>query len=288
MAAASNGGAAAPAQPSNWLQEWRERTPLATRGLLLAVLPVSLVSLLFGLSAATANVPALTVLRLQLWRPLTALVDQGPFFTLLFVTLMLATQMPAQEYRAGSLALLANLAATGLLVNLLYAALGALLALAGAAAPEGSAFGALAAFGAMPSMGLWPVLLAQTTLGALADPAGSSSFLCFTLPNRVFPWFLAALFSLISFFPLLDLFLGVAVGHLQHYKLLDWLRPSARAVAAAETGAGWAVRLGLTQRQGYVYHRETVLPPGARALDREAAEVRGAAEAAAGAAGERA
>ena len=57
------------------------------------------------------------------------------------------------------------------------------------------------------------------------------------------------------------------------YGRLDFLKPSARAVAAAETGAGWAVRLGLTSRQGYIYHRETVLPPGARALDREAAEV---------------
>ena len=59
-------------------------------------------------------------------------------------------------------------------------------------------------------------------------------------PRSLRRWFLAALFSLISFWPLLDLFLGVAVGHLQHYGRLDFLRPSARAVAAAETGAGWA------------------------------------------------
>jgi len=283
----SGGGGAGPsgAEPSNWLSEWRERTPLLTRCALFVVLPVSALSLLLGGAALTGNVPLLTVRGLQLWRPFTALLDLGPFFTLLFVVLMLATQAPAQEIRAGSLAFAAHALSTGLLVNVLYAALGALLALAGAAAPPGSALGALQLFGLVPSMGLWPVFLAATTVGALADPQGSSSFLCFTLPNRVFPWFLAAVFSLASFFPLLDLFIAVAVGHLQSGGRLDFLKPSARAIAAAETGAGWAVRLGLTARQGYVYHRDTVLPVGARALDREAAEVRAAAAAAARGAG---
>ncbi len=181
---AGAGAGAGPAQPSNWLQEWRERTPLVTRSAMLLVLPFSLLSLLLGLSVFTANVPALTAGRFQLWRLLTALVDQGQFFTLLFVTLTLATQMPAQEIRAGSLAFLAHLLTTGLLVGALYAVIGLLLGLAGARA-QGLEF--LVGFGFMPAMGLWPVLLAATTTSVLADPTGSSSFLCFTLPNRVFP-----------------------------------------------------------------------------------------------------
>jgi hypothetical protein len=151
---------------------------------MLLVLPFSLLSLLLGLSVFTANVPALTAGRFQLWRLLTALVDQGQFFTLLFVTLTLATQMPAQEIRAGSLAFLAHLLTTGLLVGALYAVIGLLLGLAGARAPG---LEVLVGFGFMPAMGLWPVLLAATTTSVLADPTGSSSFLCFTLPNRVFP-----------------------------------------------------------------------------------------------------
>ena len=145
-----------------------------TRSAILVVLPVSAVCGLSGLSAWTRLVPVAATRGLQLWRLATALLDQGQFFTLLFVLLLLATQMPAHEIRQGSLAFLAHLASTGLLVNCLYAALAMLLALAGAPI-----------FAAFPAQGLWPTLLATTTAGLLADPAGSSSFLCLTLPNRV-------------------------------------------------------------------------------------------------------
>lgn len=125
-------------------------------------------------------------------------------------------------------------------------------------------------FAIVPTQGLWPILMATITTNALSDPSGSSSFLCFTLNNRVYPWFLVFFFSLLSFFPLLDLLLGVVVGHLASWGWLKRLYPTARSIQAMETGSGWAVRAGMTLKTGFVYGPETSIPPGARALDREA------------------
>lgn len=96
------------------------------------------------------------------------------------------------------------------------------------------------------SAGLWPVLMAQITVHVLADPTGSSKFLCFTLPNRAFPWFLVALFSLLGGGLQVDLLLGVLVGHASAYRLLVWMEPSARRISAWELGPSLVTRSGMT------------------------------------------
>ena len=272
-AAAASTTPAAPPQPSNWLTEWRSRTPLVVRFSIMVVLPVTIISLIFSLSSFTGLIPFRATARFEVWRLITSLFDQGGIFTLLFVLLMLGTQMPAQEIRAGSVAFLTKLVFTGLLINVAFTAVSMMLYLIGGNDP--SSF--FKYFAIMPSQGLWPVLMASITTNALADPTGSSNFLCLTIPNRLYPWFLVLVFSFISMFPLLDLFTGVIIGHLQHFKILDFLNLSARTISRIETGTGWAVRLGMTGKEGFVYGPETVLPPGARALDREAAEAQWAA-----------
>ena len=262
-----------PSQPSNWLSEWRSRTPLVVRFSIMVVLPITVISLLFSLSSFTGLVPFRATARFEIWRLITSLLDQGGIFTLLFVLLMLGTQMPAQEIRAGSVSFLAKLLFTGLLINVAFTAISMMLYLIGGNDP--SSF--FKFFAITPSQGLWPVLMSSITTNALSDPTGSSSFLCLTIPNRLYPWFLVFIFSFISMFPLLDLFTGVVVGHLQHYKFLDFLNLSPRTISTIETGTGLAVRLGMTTKEGFIYGPATVLPPGARQLDRETAEAQWAA-----------
>lgn len=103
------------------------------------------------------------------------------------------------------------------------------------------------------------------------DPTGSTPFLCFTFNNRMYPWFLVGIFSLISFFPLLDLIIGVCIGHLYNWGYLARFKLSARRIQAIETNGGLAARTGMTTKLGYVYGPDTVIPPGARVIDREAA-----------------
>ena len=262
-----------PSQPSNWLSEWRSRTPLVVRFSIMVVLPITVISLLFSLSSFTGLVPFRATARFEIWRLITSLLDQGGIFTLLFVLLMLGTQMPAQEIRAGSVSFLAKLLFTGLLINVAFTAISMMLYLIGGNDP--SSF--FKFFAITPSQGLWPVLMSSITTNALSDPTGSSSFLCLTIPNRLYPWFLVFIFSFISMFPLLDLFTGVVVGHLQHYKVLDFLNLTPRTISNIETGTGLAVRLGMTTKEGFIYGPATVLPPGARQLDRETAEAQWAA-----------
>ncbi len=87
------------------------------------VLPVTIISLLAGGSAYLGLEPYAAVLEGQVWRFFTAFFDQGGVFTLLFVLLMLATQMPAQEIRMGSVPFLLHLFTIGMLVNVLYVTL---------------------------------------------------------------------------------------------------------------------------------------------------------------------
>lgn len=47
-------------------------------------------------------------------------LDQGGIFALLFVFLIVATQMPAQEYRMGSVPFLLHLLTIGTLINVIY------------------------------------------------------------------------------------------------------------------------------------------------------------------------
>jgi membrane associated rhomboid family serine protease len=105
------------------LQEWSAKTPLVTRYAIFAVLPVSLISLLAGGAQYLALIPYDATVGVQLWRFFTCFLDQGGFFTLLFVVLMLATQMPAQEIREGSVPFLLRLFVQGSLINVLYVSL---------------------------------------------------------------------------------------------------------------------------------------------------------------------
>ena len=192
-----------PAAGGNWFSEWSARTPAVCRCAILTVLPSTLLGWLGG--SALSLVPNAVLLRGEVWRIFTAIPVQDGALTLLVVCLMLAIQAPPFEVKRGSLPFLLHVLVSALLINVAHAVLGVALG----AIPLRS----FAGFGVVPGLGLWPVLLMLIAENALADPTGSTQFFCFTLSNPVYPWFLAFLFSVFSFFPMLGLFLGVALAH---------------------------------------------------------------------------
>ncbi len=88
--------------------------------MIFTIVPITLISSLAGGSSYLSLTPVDVLGSGEVWRLLTSFFDQGGIFTLLFVLLMLATQMPAQEYRMGSLPFLFHFLTIGTLINLLY------------------------------------------------------------------------------------------------------------------------------------------------------------------------
>lgn len=72
------------------------------------------------MNAALALTPA-AFTKGHLWRLVTSLIDQGQFFALLFVILMLALQGPSTERGMGSLRFLMSIVIFGIVVNICYA-----------------------------------------------------------------------------------------------------------------------------------------------------------------------
>jgi hypothetical protein len=196
---------APPPEQQNWLQEWAGRTPLFCRALIYATLPASLLSFFMGWGPALDTIPARVVLHGEVWRLFTSVLAQDGLLTLLVVLVMLGVVLPPMELRRGTLPFALRLLSSALLINVAFALLGTALS----AIP----WRPLHAFGAVPGLGLWPVLLMLTAEDKLLDPTGETALLCFKINNRQYPWVLAVVSSLFSFFPLLDLFLGVALGH---------------------------------------------------------------------------
>lgn len=204
-AAPPRDGAAAAAPAPNWLSEWAGRTPVVCRALIYVALGASLVSWVTGVSGWLILVPSQAVLHGQVWRLATGVLCQDGFLTLLFVVIGFAVQMPPVELRLGSAPYLATLASSALAVNVAFA----LVSCALAAIP----WAPLRGFGETPAHGLWAVLMMFIAINAFADPQGTTPFFCWRFGNKIYPWVLPALFSLISFFPQLDLFMGVGLGY---------------------------------------------------------------------------
>ncbi len=157
-------------------------------------------------------IPAKIVSNLQLWTIFTGILVQGDIIGLVFCCVVFAVSTPPSELKRGSIAFLLHVSLSAILINLAFLALALLLSVIPIRGFD--------KFAAVPANGAWPALVMLMTEGALADPDGSTKLLCFDVPNRMYGWIIATLFSLMSFFPMIDLFIGVALAHARAY-LLD-------------------------------------------------------------------
>lgn len=251
---------APPARESNWLEEWQARSPLVTRYIVYVTIPLTLISMLFGWDGSIAVIPIQVVEKVQLYRLPLSMVFQGGFFILLFVVLMVALRGPLVEFQKGSLLFLLEIVIAMLVIFTSYTLICYFIGFI----PHAFARG----FRYAPSQGLWPYFLVLITMHCIENPNSHSRFCCFDIPNRVFPFFIVGLMSLLSMFPLLDLALGIAYGYGMSYGLLKFLQPTASQISSWETGNGWAVKLGMVNKMGYVYAATSDLPVNRRDEER--------------------
>lgn len=209
----SNAAAPAPphdvAPPLSCFSEWLSRTPLLCKAAVLLITLPSLLAFAFGASGALLLFPQ-SVFSGQVWRFLTAPFVQGDFLGVLFCAVVFAVQVPPSELKVGTLAFFLHVAGSSALINVAFVlAAGALGTLPWAP---------LSQFLITPGNGAWPVLIMMLTERALADPAGSTPFCCFSILNPYFGWALASFFSLFAFFPMLDMFIAVGLAHARAFR----------------------------------------------------------------------
>ena len=213
MAAFPNrNAAAAPPIPnaSSWFQEWSARTPVVCRCAIFTILFATTISYLSGLPLLL--VPYVAINSLQLWTFFTSIIVQGDVLGLIFVCIVYAISSPPWELKRGSLSFLWHVVSSALILNVIYVPVALLLSIIPIRGFE--------RFGLIPATGAWPALIMLMAENALADPTGSTKLLCYDVPNKVYGWVIATGFSLMSFFPMVDIFLAVALAHAREYIII--------------------------------------------------------------------
>jgi hypothetical protein len=134
----------------------------------------------------------------------------------------------------------------GLMINIIYAAVTALIF------SLMSTSTAVTVFGLPISSGLWPVIMFLITSTCLADRAGTTPFCTIRISNVMFPFLILALFCLLSAALALELIIAVALGVMNSYGLLRYVTPTHAQIARWEAQGGVLYRIGLVRAAGYL------------------------------------
>lgn len=170
------------------------------------------------------------------------------FLMMLFELYMIVSYLPVREKEVGSGTFLAWIFMVILVVNCFF--LVEMFALTNLYDPQ------LALF---PSSGLWGLILVDLTLRSLANPEGSTNFWgTIQIPNKWYPVFLVAIFSLFSMAPMWDLIAALAAGYLYPLANLGRCLPRVTRINSCERrccssprvcfGGSW---IFVTETQGY-------------------------------------
>ena len=172
----------------------------------MAIISLVSSSILFWVSGLPLLlIPFKAIFALQLWTFFTSIIVQADFIGLLFCCFVYAISSPPIEIKRGSVGFLSHIVTSALVINFAYVPVALLLAVV--------PIQGFARFGIVAANGAWPVLIMMMAENALADPTASTKFLCWDIPNKVYGWFIATAFSIMSFFPMLDMFIAVALAH---------------------------------------------------------------------------
>ncbi|EWM20523.1 hypothetical protein Naga_100335g2 [Nannochloropsis gaditana] len=222
----SGGTAPSPiASVKEWYHNWCASTPFITRSTLHLLLALYALSWVVDLTAYLANIPYMSIYKLQLWRPFLSPFYTEGLLSVLFLCLSLGGMATTLEQAKGSTSFLCLMAAISFLTNFLFLLICLLLSVLQPSALYLSAGS------------FWIVVLGLLTVDCLASnlPTRQLFGLPCQIPSLYFPLLLFLLFSLFAG-PRLDLGLAVGVGYLVGWGYLDVLLPPLACLTRWEEG----------------------------------------------------
>jgi len=216
---------------SSWDQYYA--TPFLTRSTAIVIICIYVAGLLVGDSNPMkyADCPMMTVMHLQLYRPLVAPFVAESILGLLFTVLVLVQLGSYMEQTLGTSH---------------FALLSMVFLIAGSAAQMVLVLG-LFFSGILPeammmmscSVGLWPLLLAFMVLQSQASGEEHTRLLCLpiNIPTKWYPLALLGLFTLLGGFKL-SLFIFIGMGYYYAKGKLPWLAVSSNLIQQLEAKFG--------------------------------------------------
>mmetsp|Transcript_4851 Transcript_4851/g.9248 ORF Transcript_4851/g.9248 Transcript_4851/m.9248 type:complete len:358 (-) Transcript_4851:42-1115(-) len=231
-------------QPNNRFREHYESfyntTPLTTRIVLISTTITYLASFLYDPSFILANIPAFTLLKIQLYRIFTSFFICTELLSLVFAFLSFLDYGKRIESGIGSTNFAAVLLSISGITNMIHN----LLCLIGYFLTSRSEFLFI------PSVGIWNLILAVISMEcATADHSSQRRLFIVDVPTRYYPCVLLGFFCLLNGGQIhLSYFISVGVGYLMGFGKLDYIKLSTERRQRLEAG----VLRKFTSKVGFV------------------------------------
>jgi membrane associated rhomboid family serine protease len=205
-------------------ETFHRETPFVTRTIITTQAFSWALSFFVDLTFSLANIPIFTILHYEIYRILTSIFLCTNFLSLAFAYFSFIETGKRLENSIGSTEFSFLCLSIGVLTNILYCAVGALL---------DALFGTQYFF-YLPSFGVWLVLFGLTAFECIKAPQGSTRRLfVLNIPTKYYPLALLGVFSLIGGFSLAYL-ISIGIGYLYGLDYLDCLKVSSSRCRAWE------------------------------------------------------
>lgn len=199
-------------------QGWQERTGYATRFFVLLVIVLTLLSfVLIDFTIYFSNIPAFSILHLEIYRLLLSPFVKNSIFSLIMMLFFFPTMGTQMEQQMGSAAFGGLIMTFTIVTNVLFAVLCIFLSMFGM--PEALLW---------DCSGFWTVIFSLITVDCMKTPDVPRKMMClpWEIPGKYFPLALYAFFSLFGGFELsyaMAIATGYAYsqGHLEKVKLTE-------------------------------------------------------------------
>ncbi|CAG9318448.1 unnamed protein product [Blepharisma stoltei] len=208
------------------LKSWWSGVPAYTRFIIYVACGTYILSwVMLGFIAKLINIPILTIQYFQFWRLFTSPFIAYSLLTLLFEMMSYLPTACKTERRLGTAKYVAFFMINFLILELAFSAL-----LYGL-----SFIPSLSGLSLNPTAGLWPLIMVEMVIRCNMNPDSPTSFFCFPIQIKAkyMPWAFLLLFSLFAGV-LWDLLVGIILGYLHVYKLMEFTYISNEKAAALE------------------------------------------------------
>lgn len=210
-------GAPPPDNPVfNAYEQFQRDTPVVTRSVLTVQAIAWGISWFVDLTFGLANIPYFTLVRFEIYRIVTSLFLCSSFFSLLFAYFSFLETGRRMEQAMGSAAFAVIFITLGILSNLLYIGVAALL---------DSVFVGGQYWFVLPSFGIWIVLFGVVAMECSKAPPGSTRKLFVVqVPTLFYPFCLFGIFTLLGGGFQLSFLISILLGYAFGLGYMEWLK----------------------------------------------------------------